>query len=189
MDYRRRSDPDEPREFREERVPGRWRWRWRPAGREGWHRGRISGGYGSQFDAWRSGTGISSGFGFGPEEAPGGFQDDDWQVTRPARGGSTWAGDWEYSPEHGRSRRDRGYAGRGPRSYQRADDRIYEEVCERLTEDGIVDASEVTVSVENGAVTLSGTVPTRDQKWRAEECADDVGGVREVVNQLRAERR
>jgi hypothetical protein len=187
MGDRRPSHRDELREWRDERVPRRELWH--RAGGEGWQRGQRTGGFGSQFDAWRSGVGMRSGFGFGPDEAPGGYDDGDWQVTRPARGRGTWAGDWAEAPARDRWSRDRGYAGRAPRSYRRADPRIYEDICERLTDDSLVDATDVTVRVDNGDVTLSGTVPTRDQKWHAEECVDRVGGVRQVFNHLRAQAR
>lgn len=77
------------------------------------------------------------------------------------------------------------YAGRGPKGYQRSDDRIKEEVCDRLTEDGEVDASEIEVSVSNGEVTLEGSVFDRHMKRDAEDCAERVSGVREVNNRLR----
>jgi osmotically-inducible protein OsmY len=80
------------------------------------------------------------------------------------------------------------FAGRGPKGYQRSDDRIREDLCERLTEDHAIDASEITVQVQNGQVTLSGTVGDRGQKRRAEDLAEQVGGVREVVNSLRLSR-
>src|SRR5262245_20667475 len=50
------------------------------------------------------------------------------------------------------------HAGKGPRGYRRSDARIYEDVCEALTRDGEVDASDVEVTVEDGQVMLSGTV-------------------------------
>jgi hypothetical protein len=158
------------------------RWRWQRLGREGWQRSRESGGYGSQYDAWRSGAGFApAGFGFGPEEDPGrgGFEDQDWQVTRPARGRGAWAGDWEEQEN---------YSGRGPRDYAPSDERVRDEVCERLTDDRAVDASDVSVRVQNGEVTLTGTVPTREHKRRAEECALRVRGVHDVFNQLRVAR-
>ena len=77
------------------------------------------------------------------------------------------------------------YAGRGPKGYQRSDDRIREEICDRLTEDGEVDASEIEVSVQNGEVTLEGAVLDRQMKRDAEDCAERVSGVREVNNRLR----
>jgi hypothetical protein len=82
-------------------------------------------------------------------------------------------------------RRGGGYAGRGPKGYTRTDDRIREEVCERLSRDDDVDASEIEVLVQNGEVTLEGTVQTRSMKHQAEDLADDVTGVSDVHNRLR----
>lgn len=77
------------------------------------------------------------------------------------------------------------YSGRGPRGYQRSDDRIREEVCEALTRHGGVDATEINVSVHNGDVTLSGNVDDRRQKRMAEDCIETLSGVKDVNNQLR----
>lgn len=77
------------------------------------------------------------------------------------------------------------YRGRGPKGYQRSDDRILEDVCDRLTDDEAVDASAVTVHVNNGEVTLRGSVNSRAQKHAAEDSAEGVSGVRDVINQLR----
>ena len=77
------------------------------------------------------------------------------------------------------------HRGRGPKNYQRSDERIREEVNERLTEDPRVDASEIEVRVENREVTLTGTVRDRDEKRRAEDIAERVSGVSHVQNSLR----
>jgi osmotically-inducible protein OsmY len=81
-----------------------------------------------------------------------------------------------------------GYSGRGPKDYKRSDDRIREDVSDRLEQDAFVDASDITVEVRDGEVTLSGTVNTREQKRSAEDCIDTVSGVREVHNSLRVNR-
>lgn len=85
--------------------------------------------------------------------------------------------------------RDRGEKGkpRGPKGYKRSDERIHDEVCERIARSG-VEADEVEVKVENGEVTLSGTVMMREHKWHLESVADDVWGVEDVHNQLRISR-
>lgn len=80
------------------------------------------------------------------------------------------------------------FRGRGPRGYQRSDDRIREDVCERLTDDPEIDASNMEVAVKDGEVTLSGTVSSRDDKRRAEECAEETSGVKDVHNGLRVSR-
>ncbi len=82
--------------------------------------------------------------------------------------------------EHGNT-----FAGRGPRGYRRSDDRIREDVCDLLTDDWRIDASDVEVTVQNGEVTLSGTVHNRDEKRTTEDLVETISGVREVHNQLR----
>lgn len=77
------------------------------------------------------------------------------------------------------------FAGRGPRGYQRTDERLREDVCERLTQDPWVDASEIEVTVRGGEVTLSGSVRDRSDKREVEDVAERVSGVREVHNNLR----
>ena len=79
----------------------------------------------------------------------------------------------------------RRYSGHGPRGYQRSDDRIKEDVCDRLTDDPWVDASEVEVTVRGGEVTLSGSVRDRHDKRRTEDIIESISGVREVHNNLR----
>lgn len=81
---------------------------------------------------------------------------------------------WEQGP----------YSGRGPKGYQRSDERIRDDVCKALTMDGWVDASNIEVHVDNGNVTLSGSVPERAMKRYAEDAAIGIPGVRDVQNQL-----
>ena len=95
---------------------------------------------------------------------------------------ASWFGDEEAS-----RRREMDHTGNGPSNYTRSDERILEDVCEHLTRDWAVDARSVQVNVQNGEVTLDGTVPTRLQKRRAEDCADDVLGVGHVQNNLRVQ--
>jgi osmotically-inducible protein OsmY len=77
------------------------------------------------------------------------------------------------------------HTGRGPQGYQRSNERIKEEVCEVLTRHGQVDASHINIRVENGEVTLEGTVETRREKRLAEEAVEHLSGVKDVHNQLR----
>ena len=84
--------------------------------------------------------------------------------------------------------RDRGYAGKGPRAYRRSDERICEDVNEALTRHPGVDATDVTVTVKDCEVTLTGTVSDRRAKRAAEDAADSVAGVIDVQNQLRVTR-
>jgi len=78
--------------------------------------------------------------------------------------------------------------GRGPKGYARTDERVREDASERLYADSHVDASEISVTVQNGEVTLSGSVENRRQKHRAENIVDSVPGVKDVHNQLRVTR-
>lgn len=77
------------------------------------------------------------------------------------------------------------HRGRGPKNYVRSDDRIREDVSDRLSDDSWLDASDIEVTVASCEVTLSGLVRTRDDKRRAEDIAERVGGVRHVQNNLR----
>lgn len=70
-----------------------------------------------------------------------------------------------------------GYAGRGPKGYTRSDERIREDVCDRLSWNDEVDATDITVRVQSGEVTLEGSVETRRMKRLAEDIAEDVPGV------------
>lgn len=79
-----------------------------------------------------------------------------------------------------------GFAGKGPRGYVRSDERIREDVSDRLSWDDHVDASDITVTVSEGEVTLEGTTPDRAQKRRAEDIAEDVMGVKDVHNRLKS---
>ena len=86
--------------------------------------------------------------------------------------------------ESGRSGQ-RGFAGRGPKGYQRSDERLRDEVSDRLMEHDEIDAGDIEVQVQDGEVTLTGTVPDRWMKRLAEDIAEQVMGVREVMNQVR----
>ncbi|HEY0787114.1 MAG TPA: BON domain-containing protein [Thermoanaerobaculia bacterium] len=103
---------------------------------------------------------------------------------RYERSGARW-GSGDYRIEHERDRETGPYSGRGPKGYQRSDERIREEVSERLTDDDRIDASGIELAVANGEVTLAGTVESRRMKRLAEDLAESVRGVRDVHNQLR----
>jgi osmotically-inducible protein OsmY len=75
--------------------------------------------------------------------------------------------------------------GRGPKNYRRSDERIREDVNDRLGDDYYIDASDIEVMVSNSEVTLTGTVPSRNDKRRAEDIAESVSGVTNVENRLR----
>lgn len=79
------------------------------------------------------------------------------------------------------------HTGHGPQNYQRSDQRIKEDVSDRLMAHGHLDARGINVSVNNGEVTLSGTVNSRQDKRTADDIADSVTGVKDVNNQLKVQ--
>jgi hypothetical protein len=79
------------------------------------------------------------------------------------------------------------FTGRGPRNYKRGDDRIEEDINERLTQHGTIDATDIEVTVQNGEVTLKGHVDNRQAKRLAEEVAESVSGVKDVNNQIKVQ--
>ena len=79
------------------------------------------------------------------------------------------------------------YVGYGPTDWQRSDENIREDVNERLTLHGQLDARQIHVQVENGVVTLTGNVNSRREKRLAEDITDSVTGVIDVQNRLHVE--
>ncbi len=115
-------------------------------------------------------------------------RDDDrnwWDRTRDEV--SSWFGDED--AQHRKSqdlRQDNGiYKGVGPKGYHRSDERIKDDINDRLSDDPYIDASDVEVLVENGEVTLSGTVMNKEIKRRAEDIAESVSAVSNVENRIR----
>lgn len=81
-----------------------------------------------------------------------------------------------------------GYRGRGPKGYQRSDERVKEDLCERLSDDPQIDASDISIEVSGGRVTLSGEVEQRWMKHHVENLVDACAGVQDIDNQLRVAR-
>jgi hypothetical protein len=162
-------------------------WRHRPARvptrsyREFAERGSAAGGQ------WSTGRGIAATVGM-PQEA-------NWRDDAQGHDPTGEADDWgqtyrapmrSYRGTPHRFRAERGpHSGRGPRGYRRADERIREDVCELLTQDGFVDAGDIEVDVTDGEVVLAGYVAGRNEKRRAEDLTDRVAGVLDVHNRLR----
>lgn len=132
--------------------------------------------------AWRSSREDGAGSSFGSMGSMGSF------------GSSGYAGrqredSWGGSRAGSSSMMEReSYRGRGPKGYQRADQRIQEDLQERLTDDGDIDANDIEVSVKEGEITLNGTVSERSMKRRAEDLAEAISGSRHVQNNLRVKR-
>lgn len=77
------------------------------------------------------------------------------------------------------------YTGLGPSGWRRSDERIAEELNERLAQHGQIDATNMTVSISAGEVILSGSVNSRLEKRLAEDVAESCSGVIDVQNNLR----
>lgn len=68
---------------------------------------------------------------------------------------------------------------------ERPDERIREDVCDRLTQLGPVDCTQIDVDVLNGVVTLHGAIHSAEAKTKAATVAQSVVGVHAVTNDLR----
>ncbi len=83
-------------------------------------------------------------------------------------------------------RRPGPYTGYGPADYEQPEDeRIMEEVNERLMQNGRLNALGISVVVEDGKVSLQGVVSSERDRHIAENVAQSVPGVRRVYDRLR----
>jgi osmotically-inducible protein OsmY len=73
---------------------------------------------------------------------------------------------------------------RGPRGWIRSDERILDELCERMVRAG-VDASELAVGVEDGVVSLEGDLGTREERRYVADLAERILGVTGVYADIR----
>lgn len=161
---------------------------------ERWQSGYGAGNYGAggyearqatqrQVGMRQMGGGASSyqpGEGYAREDNHRGFLD------RAADEVMSWWGDEDAARRREQDARE-DHRGRGPSDYTRSDERIREDANDRLTDDWRIDARRISVAVDKGEVTLTGTVGNRQEKHRAEECVERVSGVRHVQNNLRVE--
>jgi len=85
---------------------------------------------------------------------------------------------------------------RGSHGERISDERMRQEICERLARpfnrfdardlsNDRLDASDVTVTVAGGKVTLEGTVPEQRMKHYIEDLVDACPGVQDVENRIR----
>lgn len=91
-------------------------------------------------------------------------------------------------PSYSGQSRQAQYRGSGPRNFTRSNERILEEVNERLTDDPWLDAADITVRCADGRVQLEGQVRDRWMKHRAEDIVDACMGVRDIDNRLQIQR-
>ena len=123
----------------------------------------------------RGGPGFTGGYyGFGS-----GSLQPDWRAGRrhPVGEGSSggyWPAPRRYPP--------------GPKGYQRSDERLREDISERLMEAEYLDTSDVTVEVSGAKVVLEGTVPERRMKHAIEDLVDACPGVLDIDDRIRVKR-
>lgn len=163
--------------------------------------GPLQGGYGDDYDRYR---------GDRSERRSEGYRGADYRGGRRADGGGDYYGDYSRHRQGRRASEARSFGdpndyvqavtdgreselfgehrGRGPKGYRRADERIREDVNDRLTDDSWLDARDIDVVVADGEVTLTGTVDSRRAKRRAEDIAEHVSGVSDVQNNLKVRR-
>jgi BON domain len=81
----------------------------------------------------------------------------------------------------------RDHRGKGPKGYQRTDERVRERLCEVLTDDPRIDATDIDVHVQGGEITLTGFVDSRRTKYLVEELVANTCDT-EVTNRLQVRR-
>lgn len=165
-----------PRAQREGAVSEFERFEWREDDRTPGYFGtgtHFGGGYGTAPGSRTSADGNAGAIGYGREGA--------------------WSDSDDWTPEARRLAEERehaavSYRGRGPKGYERSDQRLKEIICERLTDDPRIDASDVSVEVNQKVVRLTGTVPERRIKYAIEDLIERCN-VQDVDNQLRVQAR
>jgi hypothetical protein len=147
--------------------------------------GQDMGRYGSQSGYGQSSYGGQSGYGqsYGQDFGRGGYVQSDGgygsmrNFDGDDRGLLQRAGDWIERK-----------IGKAPKGYRRSDERIREDVCDRLMQRHDVDASDVDIQVKDGEVIMSGYVHERRAKRQIEDIAEDVLGVKDVTNHVKVKR-
>ncbi|CAN5840553.1 hypothetical protein BH11MYX2_BH11MYX2_37770 [soil metagenome] len=81
------------------------------------------------------------------------------------------------------------HRGKGPKSYTRSDERLKEHVNELLMEHAEIDATHIDVAVNNGEVSVTGTVEDRQQRRAVEDLIEGVFGVKDVHIAIKIARR
>lgn len=91
---------------------------------------------------------------------------------------------WNRDPRSESFGERKNHRGKAPRNFNISDRRLFEQICQDLTDDDALDASLIEVKVEGGVVTLQGEVEDRFSKKRAEEIAESITGVKDIFNYL-----
>jgi hypothetical protein len=165
--------------------------------------------YGEGNREWRSDEGRSNRFRDGNEGRYGGAADDrdvemDYRYLRHSGrvgddplevgpGGRQGGyggnfGEGRYGPGGSLSRFEMAdHRGKGPKNYQRTDERLRELICERLHDHPDIDASDIEVDIRDGTVVLEGTVDSRRTRDLVEDVAEQLS-VTDVRSNLRVRR-
>jgi len=92
---------------------------------------------------------------------------------------------YDYESRQVRGRSMGTQSGKGPRSYKRTDERILEDINDRMCDNPYLNASDIDVDVKDGEVILTGMVDDRGAKRLAADIGESVSGVKNVENRLR----
>lgn len=134
-------------------------------------------------DSWRSNSNRPYDFDYGLRRPAYHSDYDSSRFDSSEREEAMRTGGWGEGFDVGTERS--GHFGKGPKGWKRTDERIREEASEALYRAHDVDASEINLTVDDGIVTLSGTVDERGTKRTAERCVEQITGVEDVINQIR----
>src|SRR5690606_16652833 len=101
---------------------------------------------------------------------------------------ASWFGDDEAERRRRMDKIMGPHHGKGPKGYTRSDEKIKDEINDRLYNDSYIDASDIDVNVTDGEVTLTGTVDHKSTKRRAEDITENVSGVKDISNHIKVNR-
>ncbi|MEX2217937.1 MAG: BON domain-containing protein [Phycisphaerales bacterium] len=163
--------------------------------------GAESLGYGTP--GYGQGAQGSGGYGSGGYGSPaGGYGGQGYQPQQQGYGPQAYQGQQFGQGQFGRPGPQQGSAGgprsagampakredrrrKGPRNYQRSDERLRDEVYDRLIQQTDIDVSEIECTITGGVVSLEGTVESRWERHQIEDLVDTVWGTRDIRNNLR----
>jgi osmotically-inducible protein OsmY len=155
--------------------------------------GYDRGSYGQSFgqsgqnrqDYGRGSQGYGQDYGFGGEFGYGAGSYDRYDRDRNYGQQQGYSGQQNRGRDESLTEKVGRFFGMGPKGYKRSDDRIKEDVSERLTDHPFIDASGIEIVVVDAEVTLKGSVDDRRSKRLAEDVAEQARGVKDVHNQIR----
>lgn len=123
-------------------------------------------------------------YGFRDKDRRSDNQDRDWW-DRASDEVSSWFGDDDAERRRRMDKMKGPHSGKGPKGYTRTDEKLKDDINERLYHDSHIDASDIDVTVLNGEATLTGTVENKMAKRRIEDVVESIPGIRDVENRLK----